>query len=103
MLLAELAEVSRAVAATRARLVKIETLAGALRSAETGEVPIAVAYLSGELPQRHASIVSLASGLSSGIPLPGSRQIPPRHQGKRLSGLLLRGMAGLAREADWIT
>ena len=56
MLLAELTEVSRAVAATRARLVKIETLAGALRSAETGEVPIAVAYLSGELPQRQIGI-----------------------------------------------
>ena len=56
MLLAELTEVSRAVAATRARLVKIETLAGALRSAETGEVPIAVAYLSGELPQRQIGV-----------------------------------------------
>ena len=56
MLLAELTEVSRDVAATRARLVKIETLAGALRSAETGEVPIAVAYLSGELPQRQIGV-----------------------------------------------
>jgi hypothetical protein len=26
-------------------------------------------------------------------------EIPPRHQGRRLSGLLLQGMAGLAREA----
>src|SRR5215469_2505137 len=49
-------EVSRAVSATRARLAKIETLAGALRSAETGEVPIAVAYLSGELPQRQIGV-----------------------------------------------
>jgi ATP-dependent DNA ligase I len=56
VLLAELTEVSRAVAATRARLVKIETLAGALRSAETSEVPIAVAYLSGELPQRQIGV-----------------------------------------------
>jgi DNA ligase-1 len=56
VLLAELTEVSRAVAATRARLVKIETLAGALRSAKTGEVPIAVAYLSGELPQRQIGV-----------------------------------------------
>ena len=56
MLLAELTEVSRAVAATRARLAKIETLAGALRSAQTGEVPIAVAYLSGELPQRQIGV-----------------------------------------------
>ena len=56
MLLAELTDVSRAVAATRARLAKIETLAGALRSAQTGEVPIAVAYLSGELPQRQIGV-----------------------------------------------
>ena len=56
MLLAELTEVSRAVAATRARLAKIEALAGALRSAQTGEVPIAVAYLSGELPQRQIGV-----------------------------------------------
>jgi len=56
VLLAELTEVSRAVAATRARLAKIETLAGALRSAQTGEVPIAVAYLSGELPQRQIGV-----------------------------------------------
>jgi len=56
VLLAELTDVSRAVAATRARLAKIETLAGALRSAQTGEVPIAVAYLSGELPQRQIGV-----------------------------------------------
>ena len=51
MLLSEIAEVSRTVATTGARLAKIETLAGALRAAGPLEVPIAVAYLSGELPQ----------------------------------------------------
>ena len=56
MLLAELAEVSRTVAATRARLAKIEALAGALRSATPHEAPIAVAYLSGELPQRQIGV-----------------------------------------------
>jgi ATP-dependent DNA ligase I len=56
VLLAELAEVSRAVAATRARLAKIEALAGALRSATPHEAPIAVAYLSGELPQRQIGV-----------------------------------------------
>jgi DNA ligase-1 len=56
VLLAELAEVSRAVAATRARLVKIEALAAALRSATPHEAPIAVAYLSGELPQRQIGV-----------------------------------------------
>jgi ATP-dependent DNA ligase I len=56
VLLAEIAEVSRAVATTSARLAKIETLANALREAGPLEVPIAVAYLSGELPQRQIGI-----------------------------------------------
>ncbi len=56
VLLSEIAEVSRAVATTSARLVKIETLAGALREAGPLEVPIAVAYLSGELPQRQIGV-----------------------------------------------
>jgi ATP-dependent DNA ligase I len=56
VLLAELAEVSRTVAASRARLVKIDALAGALRSATPHEAPIVVAYLSGELPQRQIGV-----------------------------------------------
>jgi ATP-dependent DNA ligase I len=56
VLLTEIAEVSRAVATTSARLAKIETLAGALRQAGPLEVPIAVAYLSGELPQRQIGV-----------------------------------------------
>jgi len=56
VLLAELAEVSRNVAATRARLAKIDALAAALRAATPHEAPIAVAYLSGELPQRQIGV-----------------------------------------------
>ena len=56
MLLAEIAEVSATVAATSARLAKIDALAGALRAAGPVEVPIAVAYLSGELPQRQVGV-----------------------------------------------
>jgi len=56
VLLIQIAEVSRAVAATSARLAKIEMLAGALREAGPLEVPIAVAYLSGELPQRQIGV-----------------------------------------------
>ena len=56
MQLAEIARVSRAVATTSARLAKIETLAAALREAGPLEVPIAVGYLSGELPQRQIGI-----------------------------------------------
>ncbi|HYB46996.1 MAG TPA: ATP-dependent DNA ligase [Streptosporangiaceae bacterium] len=56
MLLAEIAEVSQAVAGTGARLTKIDMLAAALREAGPLEVPIAVAYLSGELPQRQIGV-----------------------------------------------
>ena len=56
MLLSEIAEVSRAVAGTSARLAKIELLAAALRETGPLEVPIAVAYLSGELPQRQIGV-----------------------------------------------
>jgi ATP-dependent DNA ligase I len=56
VLLAEIAEVSRVVATTSARLAKIEALATALRQAGPLEVPIAVAYLSGELPQRQIGV-----------------------------------------------
>jgi len=56
VLLAELAEVSRAVSQTSARLAKVATLADALRAARVEEVPVLVAYLSGELPQRQIGV-----------------------------------------------
>lgn len=56
MLLAEVAEVSRTVTATSARLAKIAAIADALRSADAGEAAIVVAWLSGELPQRQIGI-----------------------------------------------
>ena len=56
MLLVRIAEVSQAVATTSGRLAKIDLLATALREAGPLEVPIAVAYLSGELPQRQIGV-----------------------------------------------
>jgi DNA ligase-1 len=56
MLLSELAGVSRAVSQTSARLAKVAALADALRSATGDEVPVVVAYLSGELPQRQIGV-----------------------------------------------
>jgi ATP-dependent DNA ligase I len=56
VLLVRIAEVSLAVGATSARLAKIDLLATALREAGPLEVPIAVAYLSGELPQRQIGV-----------------------------------------------
>jgi DNA ligase-1 len=54
MLLDELAQTSAAVAETSARSAKIDLLASCLRRVSPDEVPVAVAYLSGELP--HAPI-----------------------------------------------
>jgi ATP-dependent DNA ligase I len=56
VLLSEMAEASGAVAATSSRLAKIEVLARALHDAGPAEVTIAVAYLSGELPQRQIGV-----------------------------------------------
>jgi DNA ligase 1 len=51
MLLYEIAETSRTLADTSARLKKIEILASCLSRLRPDEVPVSVAYLSGELPQ----------------------------------------------------
>jgi ATP-dependent DNA ligase I len=56
VLLAEVAEVSRTVAGASGRLAKIAAIAAALRSASPDEVPIVVAYLAGELPQRQIGV-----------------------------------------------
>src|SRR5579863_10056835 len=56
VLLAELAEASRVVSQTSARLAKVAALADALRAASVEEVPVLVAYLSGELPQRQIGV-----------------------------------------------
>ena len=51
MLLSEIAETSAEVAATSSRLAKVSRLAEALEHASPEEVPVAVAFLSGVLPQ----------------------------------------------------
>jgi ATP-dependent DNA ligase I len=56
MLLASIVAVSENVTATSGRLLKIAALADALRQAGPVEVPIAVAYLSGDLPQRQIGV-----------------------------------------------
>jgi DNA ligase-1 len=56
VLLAELAETSRDVAATRSRTAKLERLARTLRAAEPGEVRVVAAYLSGSLLQRRTGV-----------------------------------------------
>jgi DNA ligase-1 len=56
VLLAEIADTSTAVAGTSARGAKVERLAECLRRCDPAEVPIAVAFLSGELRQRQIGV-----------------------------------------------
>jgi ATP-dependent DNA ligase I len=56
VLLADLAEVSAVVRATRSRTAKSAAIAGALRAADPAEVETVVAYLSGELRQRRTGV-----------------------------------------------
>jgi DNA ligase 1 len=56
VLLIELVETSRRVTATSSRTAKITLLGEALRSLQPAEVPIGVAYLSGEIRQRKIGI-----------------------------------------------
>jgi DNA ligase-1 len=51
MLLAEIAAASADVASTSSRLAKVARITECLRGAAPEEIPVAVAYLSGELPQ----------------------------------------------------
>src|SRR5580704_11266349 len=76
VLLAQIAEVSQVVATTSARLAKIDALAAALREAGPLEVPIAVAYLSGELPQRQIGVGWAA--LRGGFPAAAAPTLPER-------------------------
>jgi DNA ligase 1 len=56
VLLSELVDASEAVRATAARNAKIELLADALRRLSPDEVPVGVAFLSGELRQRQIGV-----------------------------------------------
>jgi ATP-dependent DNA ligase I len=62
VLLSELVRTSQAVAGAPGRRVKIDELARLLRQAAPGEVPVAVAFLSGELRQRQIGVGYAALG-----------------------------------------
>jgi ATP-dependent DNA ligase I len=62
VLLTELVLTSEAVAATPRRGVKIDKIAGLLRTASPAEVPVVVAFLSGELRQRQIGVGYAALG-----------------------------------------
>ena len=67
MLLEEIARTSTDVAATRARLAKVERLAACLAQLTPDEVPVAVAYLSGSLPQ---GTIGVGWAALRGLPAP---------------------------------
>jgi DNA ligase-1 len=56
LLLSDVVETSRAVAATRSRLAKREALVGLLQRAEADDIEVAVAFLSGSLRQRRTGL-----------------------------------------------
>ena len=67
MLLRELVQTSEAVAATSGRTAKINQIAALLRLADPGEVPVVVAFLSGELRQRQIGVGYASLGDLSGL------------------------------------
>jgi DNA ligase-1 len=62
VLLADLVTTSEAVAATRGRRLKVEEISALLRRAAPDEVPVVVAFLSGELRQRQIGVGYAALG-----------------------------------------
>ena len=96
MLLSEIALASTDVAATSSRLAKIERLAACLAQAAPDEVAIAVAYLSGVLPQGTVGVGWAALRERSGpgrIGLP-SELLEVDAAVTRLQAHLRRGLAG---------
>jgi ATP-dependent DNA ligase I len=85
MRLEEIARTSFAVAEMPARLAKIELLAATLSRLRPEEVPIAVAYLSGELPQG-----SIGVGWAALRELPPPGQGPPTLELLEVDGALTR-------------
>jgi DNA ligase-1 len=74
VLLSELVRTSDAVSLASGRRVKIDEIAGLLRRASPGEVPVAVAFLSGELRQRQIGVGYAALGglLRADLPVDGA-------------------------------
>jgi DNA ligase-1 len=68
MLLAELLDVSLRVSATRSRLAKIDALAECLRRLGADEIPIGVAYLSGETRQPKLGVGYAAVSAARSVP-----------------------------------
>jgi DNA ligase-1 len=85
MLLAEIAQASQDVAATSARLGKVARLGECLGGADADEVAVAVAYLSGELPQG-----TIGVGWAALRELPAPAETPPMLELLEVDGALSR-------------
>jgi DNA ligase-1 len=81
MLLDQVVRASTAVAGSRGRLAKVSEIAGLLREVPPGEVPVAVAFLSGELTQRQIGV-----GYAAIVDLLGTP--PGQTAGERVAGQL---------------
>src|SRR5437879_9364336 len=97
MLLDEIVRTSAMVAETSARRAKIELLANCLRGLRREEIPVAVAYLSGQLPQG-----SIGVGWASLKDLPGPASSPPTLEILEVDAALTRiaSRAGPGSQAD---
>ncbi len=99
MLLAEVASTSAAVAATSARSRKVALLAACLRDAAPEEVPVVVAYLSGELRQRRTGLGYAALRTEAGVaaePSLGVLEVDAEFE--RLSALAGKGSQAQRRD-----
>jgi DNA ligase-1 len=79
VLLSDLVRTSDAVSLTSGRRVKVDEIAALLRRASPGEVPVAVAFLSGELRQRQIGVGYAALGGLLRADLPAD--VEPPHGG----------------------
>jgi DNA ligase-1 len=99
-LLADVVETSRKVAATSSRLEKTRELAGCLRRVEAQEVPIAIAYLSGETCQGKVG-VSYASLRDASVSPAAQPTLQLRDVDNALAELVqIKGKGAAAARAD---
>ncbi len=97
-LIAELAEVSRAVSAASSRNAKMRELARCLRTLEAVEIPIGVHYLSGDLPQGKIGIPFASLHAASAEPPANTAGLSILDLDRRLSDFAsIRGTGSAAK------
>jgi ATP-dependent DNA ligase I len=94
VLLSELARTSAAVAGVQSRRAKIEEISALLATVPPGEVPVAVAFLSGELRQRQIGVGYAALGDLFPSAGPATGAPSPRPPGPSATGPALAAGAG---------